>query len=107
MPWDALKPAVVSGHPGSTEKEISEEPNWGRGHNHRIGYLNRQGRFAGVTHNGDYDPYETEEDRSFRDEAIRKQRELREKAKKGKLLNFRDIMKNQTVGSILPVVTRF
>lgn len=107
MPWDALKPAIVSNHPGSSEKEISEEPNWGRGHNHRIGYLNRQNRIAGLTHDGDYDPYETEDDREFREEALRKQRELRDKAKKGDLLNFRDIMKDQTVRSVLSVVARF
>lgn len=101
MPWDALKPAVVTQHPGSSGKEIEEEPEWSRGHNHRVGYLNRQGRFAGLTHDGDFDPYETEEDRKFRDEAIRKHRELRERSKEGELLDFQDIMKNQTVSMSL------
>lgn len=97
MPWDALKPAIVSGHPGSSEQEIEEEPNWSRGHDHRIGYLNRQGRLAGLTHDGDYDPYETEEDREFRREALRKHRDLREKSQQGQLVNFQDVMKGQTV----------
>lgn len=97
MPWDALKPAIVSQQSGASEQEIEEEPNWRRGHDHRIGFLNRQGRFAGLTHDGDYDPYETAEDREFRNEAQRKYRDLREKSKKGQLVNFQDVMKAQTV----------
>lgn len=99
MPWNALKPAVVTSHPGSSNKEIEEEPDWGYGHNHRIGYLNRQGRVAGLTHDGDHDPYETEEDRQFREEAMQKYRNLKEKSKAGHLVNFQEIMKSQTVRS--------
>jgi len=96
MPWDALQPAVVSTHPGSSTEEIEDEPNWGQGHNHRIGYRNRQNRLAGFTHDGDHDPYENEEDRQFAEEAIRKYREIRQKSDKGELVNFQDVMKDQT-----------
>lgn len=105
MPWDALKPAVVSRHPGASSQEIEDEPEWGRGHNHRIGYLNRQGRLAGLTHDGDYDPYENEEDRQFREDAMQKYRKLKDKAKAGDLVNFQDVMKNQTVRILLSTTT--
>lgn len=97
MPWSALKQAVVTQHPGSSTKEVEDEPDWGQGHNHRIGYLNRQGRLAGLTHDGDHDPYEKEEDKKFREDAMQKYRQLQQRSKAGDLLNFQDIMKNQTV----------
>lgn len=96
MPWDKLTAPVVSSNPGSSEQEIGDEPDWGTGHNHRIGFRNRQGRTPGFTHDGDHDPYETEEDRQFAEEAIRKYKELQQRKDKGELLNFRDIMKNQS-----------
>lgn len=96
MPWNKLSPANTTNHPGSSEQEIADEPNWGAGHNHRIGYRNRQGRNPGYTHDGDHDPYEKEEDRQFREEAVRKYRDLRTRAGKGDLLNFQDVMKDQT-----------
>ncbi|GKT41145.1 nitrate reductase [NADH] 1 [Colletotrichum spaethianum] len=34
-------------HPGSSQKEIEKEPNWGSGHNHRIGFKNRDNRVPG------------------------------------------------------------
>lgn len=98
MPWDRLTAAVVSDHPGSSEQEITDEPDWAKVHNHqhRIGYRNRQGRRPGLTHDGDHDPYKKAEDREFVEEAIRKYKDLRERAGKGELLNFQDIMKDQT-----------
>lgn len=96
MPWDKLTPAVVSKHPGSTSQEIADEPNWGAGHNHRIGFRNKHGRAPGLTHDGDYDLYETEEERAFTENAQRKYRELKDKAKHGELVDFRDVMKAQT-----------
>ncbi|KAK5943376.1 hypothetical protein PMZ80_004383 [Knufia obscura] len=98
MPWNKLTTAVVSKHPGSSSQEVAEEPNWAKGHNlhHRIGYRNAQGRNPGYTHDGDHDPYEKDEDRQFREEAIRKYKDLQDRAGKGALLNFQDIMKHQT-----------
>ncbi|OHW98199.1 nitrate reductase [Colletotrichum incanum] len=34
-------------HPGSSQEEIENEPNWGSGHNHRIGFKNRDNRVPG------------------------------------------------------------
>jgi len=88
----------VSNHPGSSSQEIAEEPDWAKGHNlqHRIGYRNFQGRNPGYTHDGDHNTYEKEDDRQFAEEAIRKHKDLRRRAGEGELLNFQDIMKDQT-----------
>ncbi|KAK1981000.1 hypothetical protein LZ30DRAFT_721568 [Colletotrichum cereale] len=34
-------------HPGSSHREIENEPNWGSGHNHRVGFKNRDNRVPG------------------------------------------------------------
>lgn len=91
--------ARVRQHPGSSVQEIAEEPNWGSGHNHRIGYRNKHDRYAGLTHEGDHE-WRTEEERKFTDEAMRKYRELRGKAQKGELVNFQSVMKHQTVSGL-------
>jgi nitrate reductase (NAD(P)H) len=95
MPFPPRK-AHVRHHPGSSEREIADEPDWRSGHNHRIGYRNKYDRYAGFTHDGDH-LWRTEEERKFTDEAMRKYRELREKAQKGELVNFQEVMKDQTV----------
>ena len=95
MPMPAPRRTDVQDHPGSSAREIAEEPEWGAGHQHRIGFRNRQDRFAGFTHDGDHG-YEKEEDREFTEDAMRKYRELRDEAKKGKLVNFQELMKDQT-----------
>lgn len=96
MPWEKLTKTTISSHPGSSEQEIASEPDWSSGHNHRIGFINRQGRTPGYTHDGDHDPYETEEDRKFAEDAMQKYKDLRQRAQKGELINFQDIMKDQT-----------
>lgn len=98
MPWDKLNTTVVSNHPGSSSQEIADEPDWTKGHNlqHRIGYRNAQGRNPGFTHDGDHDPFEKEEDRLFREEAMRKYKDLQKRAGRGELVNFQDVMKDQT-----------
>ena len=88
-------PVRVGNFTGATKKEVDEEPQWGAGHNHRVGFLNKQSRVAGFTHDGDHDEEEVE-DRKFTNEAMRKSRELRRAAQDGKLLNFQDIMKGQS-----------
>jgi nitrate reductase (NAD(P)H) len=90
---------LVRHPPGSSEQEIAEEPDWGAGHEHRIGYRNRQNRYAGITHHGDhpYAPFWTREDRRYAEEVLRKQRESKERAEKGDLLNFQQIARVQTV----------
>jgi len=85
----------VGNFPGSSVEEIENEPHWGDGHNHHIGVRNNQDRFAGFTHDGDH--AEDDEDRRVAEEAMEKYRKLRKEHNAGDLLNFRDIMRAQTV----------
>jgi hypothetical protein len=43
----------ITSHPGSSQKAIEDEPDWGGIHQNRIGFLNRQERPTGHTHRGD------------------------------------------------------
>lgn len=81
---------TVQQHPGSSWDDILNEPKWSTGHNHRIGYKNNQDRVAGITHAQDELSREDEE-------AHEGFRELKDDAKKGKLLNFRDVVNGQKV----------
>ncbi|OKL61217.1 hypothetical protein UA08_03380 [Talaromyces atroroseus] len=66
-------------HPGASELEILNEPDWTKTHSHRVG----------LTHSGD----EHSPERPDADTA--KILELREKAEKGELITVRDIMTRQ------------
>ncbi|KEF55898.1 uncharacterized protein A1O9_07478 [Exophiala aquamarina CBS 119918] len=94
MPAPPFKVHVLH-PPGSSQQEIADEPDWHSGHNHRIGYRNKDDRVAGFTHDGEH-MWTTEEEHKFVDEAMRKYRELREKAQKGELVNFQEVMEHQT-----------
>ncbi|PGH28123.1 hypothetical protein AJ80_00013 [Polytolypa hystricis UAMH7299] len=87
IPWRVK----VTQHPGSTQEEIENEPNWERGPAHRIGFKNSFGRVPGVTHPSDE---WTEEDERIR-KAWERFASLGRRAEKGDLLNFRDIITNQ------------
>lgn len=97
MPTPPRTAARVASHPGSSESEIAAEPNWGGGHQHRLGYINAAGRRAGLTHDGDHEP-EDQDERAVLETATKKYRDLRARSKKGDLINFVDVMKAQTVG---------
>jgi nitrate reductase (NAD(P)H) len=101
MPAPPATTATVTSHPGSTADEISQEPEWGAGHQHRIGFVNRSGRLAGFTHDGDHAEDDDQDERKFEEEAQRKYRDLRTKEGRGDLVNFEDVMKDQTVGATL------
>jgi len=83
----------VNHHPGSTQEEIRNEPDWGSldsSNEHRIGYKNRQDRLPGLTHPDD--------ELSGEDlEARKEYEELRKRVNKGDLINFRDCIENQKV----------
>jgi len=81
----------VRNHPGSTTHEIKNEPDWGSGHQHRVGFKNDQNRIPGLTHSGD----EREEESDFTEDAIDKYQQLRNEVSEGKLVNFRDIITGQ------------
>ena len=89
MPWTV----TVQPHPGSSTQDIANEPEWGLGHEHRIGFKNRSNRLPGITH---------KEDRHHEDavEEEKEQAQLQEEAKEGKLLNFRDLIQHQEVRQV-------
>lgn len=95
-------PSRLSTHPGSSAAAIAAEPDWGAttasSHEHRTGFVNGAGRRAGWTHDGD-DHDDADE---FVADAMRKQRDLRARAKKGDLVNFVDVMRAQTVSVSMP-----
>ncbi|PVH68719.1 molybdopterin binding oxidoreductase [Cadophora sp. DSE1049] len=89
-------PVTVRYHPGSALQEVMNEPAWGFGHNHRVGFRNKHNRLPGLTHSGD----EHDEDWHVREdiqasEAAGRYQEFREEVKKGKLVSFRDIVNAQ------------
>lgn len=90
--------AVVSAHPGSSEQEKEEEPDWGSGHAHRIGFINQQDRVPGVTHAGeDWEGRDDELDKQGQiEEYTEKLAKARSRIEHGELLNFRDIMQAKT-----------
>lgn len=91
MPWNVH----VASHPGSTEDEISNEPDWTQSHQHQVGVLNLQGRYPGLTHNEtDSDEFHSRKD-DFDREAEKELKTLQEKKKKGELLNFRDLIQSE------------
>lgn len=96
MPAPA-RPQTLSNHPGSTKQELADEPAWGRGHEHRTGFRNKNNIVPGITSDPDHHHLEDEEDEEFVKDASRKYQDLRDRAKNGQLLNFQDIMKDQTV----------
>lgn len=85
----------VADHPGSSAQEIEDEPDWGSGHHHRIGFKNRDNRVPGVTHK--HDEYDEEVER-----VRRGLKQLRDQAKKGRLVNFRDLINAQEVLRSVP-----
>ncbi|KAK0932344.1 hypothetical protein LTR29_016095 [Friedmanniomyces endolithicus] len=55
MPHDLPWRVQVRAHPGSSAQEIHDETEWTGGHQHRIGFRNRQDRLPGLTHDEDAD----------------------------------------------------
>lgn len=74
----------ITPHPGSSQKAIEDEPDWGGTHQNRIGFLNRQDRLVGHTHQGDDKNEDGGSDNKARGEA------------RG-LVNFRDVITKQKV----------
>lgn len=102
MPMPAPRKARVMDHPGSSADEIANEPDWGSGHNHRVGFRNRHDRLAGLTHDGDHG-YEDEEERQFVEAAVKKHRDLLRREKRGDMVNFQDVMKAETVSVLVSI----
>lgn len=80
-------------HPGATLEEIQDEPDWTAGHSHRIGFKTHDDRRAGFITGG---PDDELTDSKIVEAARRKFELLRGKARKGELINFRDVVKGMT-----------
>jgi nitrate reductase (NAD(P)H) len=88
IPWRVQ----VAEHPGSSREEIDQEPDWNSGdrHEHRIGYRNRFDRKPGMIH--EYDEQHGQD--HFVDEVRENYEKILGRARKGDLVNFRDIVLN-------------
>ena len=76
-------------HPGSSEQEILDEPDWTKAHSHRIGFRDRENRYPGFTHHGD----EWKREIEFEEGAKHSEDELQAKIRKGELVAVRDFMR--------------
>lgn len=85
---------IVRPHPGSTWEEILNEPDWAVSRPHRPGHKDPQGRYAGSTH--------VSEDFAEKEQAQVELRDLEERARKGELLNFREIIDLQKEIEVFP-----
>jgi nitrate reductase (NAD(P)H) len=90
MPHNRPWTVKVQAHPGSTAEEIHNEPDWAAGHQHRVGFRDRNNRLPGITH---------KDDEHREDVALEKQNHLaiQQKAMSGELVNFRDLIEKQEV----------
>lgn len=81
----------MSTHPGSSDNDVFNEPDWARTHGHRVGMRDFNDRFPGLTHEGDDWRYEIEK------EAEEKADELKKMVAEGNLLTVRDFINKQEV----------
>jgi nitrate reductase (NAD(P)H) len=83
IPWDI----TVKDHPGSSQQDIRDEPDWAALHAHQIGFKNHDGRRPGLTHFLEHEE-EIEVSRRMRED-------LHHRESTGDLVNFRDLIENQ------------
>lgn len=95
IPWTVRKQE----HPGSSAQEIEDEPSWTAGHQHRVGFKNRQDRRPGLTHEDDKQRESArssvDDEAPFVEDARERWRELRLVEKQHHLVNFRDIINSE------------
>lgn len=81
-------------HPGSTEVEIEEEPDWQTAGLHRIGLRNGENNVPGLTHRGDE---WLKEELEYEEQAVKTEAEFKKRLESGDLITVRDVMVNQEV----------
>ncbi|BGP04219.1 hypothetical protein JCM10049v2_000017 [Rhodotorula toruloides] len=87
---------VVNAHPGSSAQEIEDEPDWSGGHQHRVGFRNRDDRAPGLAPGSSIDIDETEHEHEQDVARAKAQLEtLREERSEGRLVNFREVVERQ------------
>lgn len=110
MPHDISWTVRKQDHPGSSAQEIEDEPPWNGGHQHRVGFKNRQDRRPGLTHEDDEQhqsaDFTVNDEARFISDARAKMRELREEEKQGQLVNFRDIINSKPDLHLRSVLSR-
>jgi nitrate reductase (NAD(P)H) len=82
----------VKTHPGSSAQEIADEPDWTGGHQHRVGFRNRDDRAPGLAGGaGETLDRHTQDVEQAREDlsALDRQR------KEGHLINFREAIERQ------------
>lgn len=85
----------VRGHPGSSQEEIDNEPDWSSAkYKHHIGYRDRYDRVPGLVHSGDDSDSEDSQD-SFLKEAAEESDKLQKDLKQHKLVNFHEAKEKQ------------
>lgn len=82
-------------HPGSSETDILEEPDWVQALSHHVGVLDKSDRLPGLTTGGDETPYVDEEHRKFLEQAGIEAEELEKALKARDLVSVRDFMTKQ------------
>ncbi|EAQ83662.1 hypothetical protein CHGG_10066 [Chaetomium globosum CBS 148.51] len=82
IPWEI----TVTDHPGSSEQDIKDEPDWAKLHSHAIGFKNHDGRRPGFAHSHHQEEIEI---------SRRMMEDLSQKVSTGELVNFRDLIESQ------------
>lgn len=80
-------------HPGSSKADIENEPDWGKVPHHRVGFRDKNGRVAGVSHPQD----DLDNEKEFLEHARQLADQLRQKQERGDLLSVVDFMRDQEV----------
>lgn len=86
----------VKHHPGSSAREIANEPDWSGAHSHRVGFRNRDDRAPGLT--ADEHQRADEDEKGHAEAAARARAQLDtlgEERAEGRLVNFREIVERQ------------
>lgn len=84
----------VRQHPGSSQEDIKNEPNWGsQKHEHYIGFKNAQRRKPGLTSEDENWNAKVEEAQ----EAQRKFNTAKKDQQEGRLINFQDALRSDKV----------
>ncbi|KAK3713621.1 hypothetical protein LTR37_008315 [Vermiconidia calcicola] len=94
VPWNV----TVQSHPGSADEDVNSEVDWHEGHQHRIGYKNRDDRVPGLTHHDD-DHEDVVGSRGSGTKDASYQNGT--KATNGNLSSFRDIVGNRRNHNVL------
>ena len=84
-------------HAGSSIEEVRNEPDWTNDYNYRIGFLDGDDRYTGLTHAGE--EWTGTDEREFLARAKKEAEELEAELSEKNLINVREFMTKQEVRS--------